>query len=64
MKFQLNLPHLGYNKVFQTSKIRHYGPVCDISETDLYSEDFTLAPYLTVSKGKRAFFLQMANLIG
>ena len=35
-KFQLNLPYLGYNTVFRTLKIRHYGPVCDVSETSLY----------------------------
>ena len=34
-KFQLNLPYLGYNTVFRTLEIRHYGPVCDIWETGL-----------------------------
>ena len=36
MKFQLNLPYLGYNTVLGTLEIRHYGPVCDVSETGLY----------------------------
>ena len=33
MKFQVNLPYLGYNTVLRTLEIRHYGPVCDVSET-------------------------------
>ena len=36
MKFQSNLPYLGYNTVLRTLEIRHYGPVCDVSETGLY----------------------------
>ena len=36
MKFQLNLSYLGYNTVLRTLEIRHYGPVCDVSETGLY----------------------------
>ena len=32
----MNLLYLGYNTVLRTLEIRHYGPVCDVSETDLY----------------------------
>ena len=35
-KFKLNLPYLDYNKVLQNLEIRHYGPVCHVSETGLY----------------------------
>ena len=36
-KFQLNLPYLDYNIVLRTLGICHYGPVCDVLETGLYS---------------------------
>ena len=39
MKFQMNLPYLGYNTVLRTLGIRHYGPVCNVSETGLYLKD-------------------------
>ena len=35
MKFQSNVAYLGYNTVIQTLEIRHYGPVCDVSEMSL-----------------------------
>ena len=34
-KIQLNLPYLVYNTVLRTLEIRHYGPMCDVSETGL-----------------------------
>ena len=36
VKFQLNLPYLGYHTVLQTLEICHDGPACDVSETGLY----------------------------
>ena len=35
-KFHLNLPYLGFNTLLRALEIRHYGPVCDVSETCLY----------------------------
>ena len=35
--FQLNVPYLRYNTALRTMEIRHYGPVCEVSETGLYS---------------------------
>ena len=35
-KFQLNLPYFGSDTVLRILEIRHYGPVCDVSETGLY----------------------------
>ena len=34
-KFQLNVLYLGYNTVFQSLEICHYGPVCDVLEAGL-----------------------------
>ena len=37
-KFQLNSPYLGYNTESRTKEVRHYGSVCDVSETGLFEK--------------------------
>ena len=50
MKFQLNLPYLGYSTELRTLAICHYGLVYDGSEMSLFKNDEILYSLRTAVK--------------